>query len=122
MSGKTTMGPAAAHVAHLIPLAQQAAQHTAQHTCSPVQNHNAKQLLAELSTAAARSCCAAGCDACRWDEQNALLVESHERVIAELAEEAEAKLAEEVLAAEGLRQEKEGLEKEAAEVNERINE
>jgi hypothetical protein len=51
----------------------------------------------------------------RWDEQNALLVESHERVIAELAEEAEAKLAEEVLAAEALRQEKEGLEKEAAE-------
>lgn len=33
---------------------------------------------------------------CRWDEQNALLVESHERVIAELTEEYEAKLAEEV--------------------------
>lgn len=52
----------------------------------------------------------------RWDEQNALLVESHERVIAEMAEEAEAKLAEEVLAAEGLRQEKESLEKESVEV------
>jgi hypothetical protein len=65
-----------------------------------------------------RACsrCVAALNACRWDEQNALLVESHERVIAELAEEAEAKLAEEVLAAEGLRQDKESLEKEAAEV------
>jgi hypothetical protein len=51
-----------------------------------------------------------------WDEQNALLVESHERVIAELAEDAEAKLAEEVLAAESLRQEKDTLQKEAEEV------
>lgn len=38
-----------------------------------------------------------------------------------MAEEAEAKLAEEVLAAEGLRQEKEGLEKEAAEVGSLIS-
>jgi hypothetical protein len=29
----------------------------------------------------------------RWDEQNSLLVESHERVIAELTEDYEAKLA-----------------------------
>lgn len=43
-------------------------------------------------------------------------MESHERVIAELAEEAEAKLAEEVLAAEALRQDKQSLEREAAEV------
>lgn len=61
--------------------------------------------------------CLTCANAFRWDEQNALLVESHERVIAELAEEAEAKLAEEVLAAEGLRQEKETLEKEAVEVS-----
>ena len=52
----------------------------------------------------------------RWDEQNSLLVESHERVIAELTEEYEAKLAEEVLKLEALKQEKEALEREAAEV------
>jgi hypothetical protein len=55
-------------------------------------------------------------DACRWDEQNALLVESHERVIKDLTEEAEAKLAVEVLAAQSLRQEKGVLLKEASEV------
>lgn len=38
----------------------------------------------------------------RWDEQNALLVESHERVIAELTEDYEAKLAEEALHIEQL--------------------
>ncbi len=42
----------------------------------------------------------------RWDEQNALLVESHERVISELTEDYEAKLAEEALKLETLRQEK----------------
>lgn len=52
----------------------------------------------------------------RWDEQNSLLVESHERVIAELTEEYEAKLAEEALKLEGLRSDKGALEKEAAEV------
>jgi hypothetical protein len=52
----------------------------------------------------------------RWDEQNALLVESHERVIKDLTEEAEAKLAIEVLAAQSLRQEKDVLLKEASEV------
>jgi hypothetical protein len=51
-----------------------------------------------------------------WDEQNSLLVESHERVIAELTEEYEAKLAEEALKLEGLRSDKGALEKEAAEV------
>lgn len=54
---------------------------------------------------------------CRWDEQNALLVESHERVIKDLTEEAEAKLAVEVLAAQSLRQEKDVLLKEASEVS-----
>ncbi|KIY91646.1 WD repeat-containing protein 65 [Monoraphidium neglectum] len=58
----------------------------------------------------------------RWDEQNALLVESHERVIAELTEEYEAKLAEEALAKEALRQEKEGLEREFAEVKRQMEE
>lgn len=53
---------------------------------------------------------------CRWDEQNALLVESHERVIKDLTEEAEAKLAVEVLAAQSLRTEKDTLVKEASEV------
>jgi hypothetical protein len=53
---------------------------------------------------------------CRWDEQNALLVDSHERVIKDLTEEAEAKLAVEVLSAQTLRQEKEVLLKEASEV------
>jgi hypothetical protein len=38
----------------------------------------------------------------RWDEQNSLLVESHERVIAELTEDYEAKLAEEALKIEAL--------------------
>lgn len=52
----------------------------------------------------------------RWDGQNALLVESHERVIKDLTEEAEAKLAIEVLAAQSLRQEKDVLLKEASEV------
>lgn len=52
----------------------------------------------------------------RWDEQNALLVDSHERVIKDLTEEAEAKLAVEVLAAQTLKQEKEVLLKEASEV------
>lgn len=52
----------------------------------------------------------------RWDEQNALLVESHERVIKDLTEEAEAKLAVEVLAAQTLKQERESLLKEASEV------
>jgi hypothetical protein len=54
---------------------------------------------------------------CRsWDEQNALLVESHERVIRDLTEEAEAKLASEVLGANMLRQEKDALAREAGEV------
>lgn len=44
-------------------------------------------------------------------------MESHERVIAELTEEYEAKLAEEALKMEQLRQDKEQLEKEAAEVS-----
>jgi hypothetical protein len=57
------------------------------------------------------------CVLCRWDEQNALLVESHERVIKDLTEEAEVKLAVEVLAAQSLRQEKEVLLKEASEVS-----
>jgi hypothetical protein len=57
------------------------------------------------------------CAVCRWDEQNALLVESHERVIKDLTEEAEAKLAVEVLAAQSLRQEKDVLLKEASEVS-----
>lgn len=52
----------------------------------------------------------------RWDEQNALLVDSHERVIRDLTEEAEAKLAVEVLAAQTLRQDKDSLIKEASEV------
>ena len=38
----------------------------------------------------------------RWDEQNGLLVDSHERVIAELTEDYEAKLAEEALKIEQL--------------------
>jgi len=38
----------------------------------------------------------------RWDEQNSLLVESHERVIAELTEDYEGKLAEESLRLEQL--------------------
>lgn len=38
----------------------------------------------------------------RWDEQNSLLVESHERVIGELTEDYEAKLAEEALRIEQL--------------------
>lgn len=42
----------------------------------------------------------------RWDEQNSLLVESHERVIAELTEDYEAKLAEEALKIEALQAEK----------------
>ncbi len=45
---------------------------------------------------------------CRWDEQNSLLVESHERVIAELTEDYEAKLAEEALKIEALQAEKVG--------------
>lgn len=57
------------------------------------------------------------CPVCRWDEQNALLVESHERVIKDITEEAEAKLAVEVLAAQTLRQEKDVLLKEASEVS-----
>lgn len=57
----------------------------------------------------------------RWDEQNALLVESHERVINDLTEEAEAKLAVEVLAAQTLRQEKEVMLKEATEVGGRAS-
>jgi hypothetical protein len=44
-------------------------------------------------TVCTTSCCVAGCDACRWDEQNALLVESHERVIAELVHAAVVSLA-----------------------------
>lgn len=40
----------------------------------------------------------------RWDEQNSLLVESHERVIAELTEDYESKLAEEALKIEQLQQ------------------
>lgn len=80
------------------------------------QQQPAVTTLFAASLAETAACCTTCFHPCRWDEQNALLVESHERVIAELAEEAEAKLAEEVLAAEALRQEKEGLEKEAAEV------
>jgi hypothetical protein len=57
------------------------------------------------------------CIETRWDEQNALLVESHERVIKDLTEEAEAKLAVEVLAAQSLRTEKDTLVKEASEVS-----
>ena len=38
----------------------------------------------------------------RWDEQNGLLLDSHERVIAELTEDYEAKLAEEALKIEQL--------------------
>jgi hypothetical protein len=57
------------------------------------------------------------CAVCRWDEQNALLIESHERVIKDLTEEAEVKLAVEVLAAQSLRQEKGVLLKEAGEVS-----
>lgn len=48
------------------------------------------------------------CACCRWDEQNSLLVESHERVIAELTEDYEAKLAEEALKIEALQAEKVG--------------
>ena len=53
---------------------------------------------------------------CRWDEQNSLLVESHERVIAELTEDYEAKLAEESLKIEQLQQEKGELEREFEEI------
>lgn len=52
----------------------------------------------------------------RWDEQNALLVEAHEHVVAELAEQGEARLAAQLLAGEALRQDKDALEREAVEV------
>ena len=43
----------------------------------------------------------------RWDEQNAVLVESHERVLAEVTEEYEAKLADEQVSLERIMEEKE---------------
>ena len=59
---------------------------------------------------------------CRWDEQNSLLVESHERVIAELTEDYEAKLAEESLKIEQLQQEKGELEREFEEIKRQLEE
>jgi len=58
----------------------------------------------------------------RWDEQNGLLVESHERVIAELTEDYEAKLAEESLKIEQLQQEKGVLEREFDEIKRQLEE
>jgi Tfp pilus assembly protein PilO len=58
----------------------------------------------------------------RWDEQNSLLVESHERVIAELTEDYEAKLAEESLKIEQLQQEKAELEREFEEIKRQLEE
>ncbi len=61
-------------------------------------------------------------DCLRWDEQNSLLVESHERVIAELTEDYEAKLAEEALKIEQLQQEKTELEREFEEIKRQLEE
>eukprot|EP00967_Tisochrysis_lutea_P113131 scaffold179357_cov19-Tisochrysis_lutea.AAC.5 len=58
----------------------------------------------------------------RWDEQNSLLVESHERVIAELTEDYEAKLAEESLRLEQLLTEKTELEREFEEIKRQLEE
>lgn len=58
----------------------------------------------------------------RWDEQNSLLVESHERVIAELTEDYEAKLAEESLRLEHLLSEKAELEREFEEIKRQLEE
>lgn len=58
----------------------------------------------------------------RWDEQNAVLVESHERVLAEVTEEYEAKLADEQLALERVVEEKEGQGREFEEVKLQLEE
>lgn len=59
---------------------------------------------------------------CRWDEQNALLVESHERVIQELTEEYETKLHDEHMNLQGLQQEREELEREFEEIKRQLEE
>ena len=58
----------------------------------------------------------------RWDEQNSLLVESHERVIAELTEDYESKLADEALKMEQLQTEKAELEREFEEIKRQLEE
>lgn len=58
----------------------------------------------------------------RWDEQNALLVESHERVIQEITEEYETKLQEEHVNLEKLIQDREESEREFDEIKHQLEE
>ena len=58
----------------------------------------------------------------KWDEQNALLVESHERVIQELTEEYEAKLQEEQLTLSRQQQQRDDLEREFEEIKKQLEE
>ena len=58
----------------------------------------------------------------RWDEQNALLVESHERVILELTEEYEEKLQEEQVSLHTVQQEKSEAAREFEETKRQLEE
>lgn len=58
----------------------------------------------------------------RWEQQNGLLADSHERVIAEVTEEYEAKLGEERLQAEKLAAERDAAAKEYEETKRQMEE
>jgi hypothetical protein len=58
----------------------------------------------------------------KWDEQNALLVESHERVIQELTEEYEAKLLDEQMSLSRQQQQREDSEREFEEIKKQLEE
>lgn len=58
----------------------------------------------------------------KWDEQNATLVEAHEKVVQEIAEEMEAKLMEEQMNYNQLQQKKEDMAREFEEVKQQLEE
>ena len=58
----------------------------------------------------------------RWDEQNSLLVESHERLVQELTDEYEYKLQEEQLALQRIKDEKDELMRELEETRKQVEE
>lgn len=58
----------------------------------------------------------------RWEQQSGLLVDSHERVLAEVTEEYEGKLGEERLAAEKLAAERDAAAKEYEETKRQMEE
>lgn len=58
----------------------------------------------------------------KWDEQNATLVEAHEKVVQEIAEEMEAKLMEEQTNYNQLQQQKEDMAREFEEVKQQLEE